>query len=228
MTLSNPQVMYLGIELLFTALFITDQLLRIIATNIKKGLKISYLSIVDTICNVISIFVILVWFSLSYLPMILENLNIFCHSLRLLRIIRHSRGLMMIICTLQVRIMDISFIISILFILIITFGSAIFISEYATSDIEHSYINSLPKSFYMVGTIITTVGYSDHKKPTSSLSWFFVTLACISSIIIMFLPIPLLARSFYLYYNVAKVKAFELATPLERRLFEKRKRIFAM
>lgn len=135
---------------------------------------------------------------------IIRNFNVF-YVLRLTRTFRplkFSYVMQVFTQTLKASSRELYFLMFILGILVITYGS---VAYFAERDQEGTLFTSIPASFWWAVVTMTTVGYGD-MHPKTLAGKMIGSVCAISGVLMIALPVSVVASNFSLYNSYAKVK----------------------
>lgn len=134
----------------------------------------------------------------------IKNFNVF-YVLRLTRTFRplkFSYVMQVFTQTLKASSRELYFLMFILGILVITYGS---VAYFAERDQEDTLFTSIPASFWWAVVTMTTVGYGD-MHPKTLAGKLIGSVCAISGVLMIALPVSVVASNFSLYNSYAKVK----------------------
>lgn len=134
----------------------------------------------------------------------IRNFNVF-YVLRLTRTFRplkFSYVMQVFTQTLKASSRELYFLMFILGILVITYGS---VAYFAERDEKDTLFTSIPASFWWAVVTMTTVGYGDMHPRTMS-GKLIGSVCAISGVLMIALPVSVVASNFSLYNSYAKVK----------------------
>jgi len=134
----------------------------------------------------------------------IRNFNVF-YVLRLTRTFRplkFSYVMQVFTQTLKASSRELYFLMFILGILVITYGS---VAYFAERDEKDTLFTSIPASFWWAVVTMTTVGYGD-MYPKTLAGKLVGSVCAISGVLMIALPVSVVASNFSLYNSYAKVK----------------------
>ena len=191
-------------------LFFIELLLRFSVCPCKAKFFISFFNLID-ILAVLPMFTFCVlhliipnfWMYLDLtLAYYLVGLTTIFRSVRIMKMVKHNRGLQILCLALKASGREL-----ILLILLVAIGMLIFSTMIYLVELSDPYtFPSIPTGFWWSIITMTTVGYGD-VVPVTSFGCIVGVMCAISGMLITGLPIPVIASNFHLYYTYAKLKA---------------------
>merc|ERR1712002_374715 len=121
--------------------------------------------------------------------------------LRVLKLIKHNRGLRVLLLALAASYKELLLLFLLIFIATVIFATLIF---YAELDKEGNFEN-IPSGFWWSIITMTTVGYGD-VVPSTNIGYVVGCVCALCGMFITGLPIPIIASNFNLYYSHAKLR----------------------
>lgn len=129
------------------------------------------------------------WPSARTLVLLLETFA----TIRILKIVRYSEGMRILVLTVASGIRDLGLLITFAVTVVILFSSAVFFVEF--NEGENSDFQSIPDTFWWAIITICTVGYGD-KVPTTSTGKFFGAICAVLGTVTIALPLFRFAAHF--------------------------------
>lgn len=144
-------------------------------------------------------------------PSLESNLGLyFFNALRLIRIFRilklarHVSGLKILGHTIKASAHELMFLILVLGIGILVFGSLIYYAEQIDENEVNDFID-IPMGFWWAIVTMTTLGYGD-MHPRSGVGYAVGAICSVCGVLMIALPVPVIVNNFTLYYSHAQAK----------------------
>ena len=203
LTGTNPYM--IAVDYFCYCFFTLELLLRIIFCEDKRFFFRSFLNIVDIMALIpfyIELIVNGVYGKDIYKKSILDVL-LFTRIIRIFRVfrlIRHHRGLQILVFTIRASMKEI-----LLLLLFLGIGMVIFASLIYYADQASGTFKSIPHSFWWAVITMTTVGYGD-VVPTTP--WGFAIGSCcaVSGVLVIAFTVPVIVNNFLLIYQYVQFK----------------------
>ena len=168
------------IEWIFSVLFMIEYILRIYSINNRLKYILSFYGIIDFLSILPAL--VLLFYANAHSLLLLRALRLM-RIFRILKLTRYMSQGQIIIRALKASKEKILVFIFFIFLLVILFGSLIYLIE---GDINPKF-DSIPRSIYWAIVTITTVGYGDIS-PVTPLGQFLASLIMISGYAILAVP----------------------------------------
>lgn len=176
------------LEWVFTLLFTVEYALRLYCSPSTKGYAFSFFGLVD-LCSILPTYIAFLWPGSVYL-IVIRSMRV----LRVFRILKLARYMgeanLLVSALLEARHKIFVFLYGLL-ILIIIFGSLMFLVE----GQEHGFDN-IPKSIYWAIVTITTVGYGDIA-PQTAVGQFIAAAAMVVGYAIIAVPFGIISSEIW-------------------------------
>ena len=197
---SSPQYQVLFvIEAVAVSWFTIDLLLRFICSPNR----IKFLKTLQNWADLIAIIPFYLTVSTRH-SKIIKNFNILYifRLTRTFRALKFSYVMQVFTQTLRASSRELHFLIFILGIEVIVYGT---IAYYCERNVSNSQFTSIPSAFWYALVTMTTVGYGD-MTPKTLPGKFLGCIAALSGVLMIALPVSVVASNFSLYNSYAKVK----------------------
>jgi len=177
---------FFTVESICVIIFTVELLVRFYVCPKKKKFMLDAMNVIDTLA-ILPYYITLIVTSFGVDPSYIQILKVL-RVIRILKLTRNSRRLRCLLLTLRRCAVDIIFLYCICFLAIILFGTAVYYLELMEGDPKFS---SIPESFWYICVTLMTVGYGD-VVPSSVLGKFVGSVCCVSGVVLLALPIPIL------------------------------------
>ena len=198
---SPTKPIYVMLDMFCTIFFTVEWLARLTFCPRKAKFFMRFLNILDLVA-VLPFYVELVVHSINiqekYEHNLLDKLFLLyiLRIFRVFRLVRHSKGFQVLAYTLQASWREILLLLFCLTILMLIFGSLIYVAELGKTDT----FQSIPHAFWWAVVTMTTVGYGD-MYPTTDWGYFVGSMCAVSGVLVIAFTVPTMVNNFLLFYN---------------------------
>lgn len=188
------------IDLVCYTFFTIEFMLRFVFCPRRKLFFTSGLNLVDLL-TLIPFYVEIIIHTLSpkelYKSSVLDAIFVMriLRVCRVFRLVRHNKGLQVLVYTIQASAREIFLLLMFLGIGTLVFASLIFYTDHHTKDFE-----SIPHGFWWAIVTMTTVGYGD-MVPESDLGHLVGSFCAIGGVLMIAFTVPVIVNNFLQFYQ---------------------------
>lgn len=125
--------------------------------------------------------------------------------MRLLKLLRHSSGLRILIHTFKASVRELILLIFFLALFIIVFASLIFYAERLQYNPENDFV-SIPNGLWWAVVTMTTIGYGD-MTPKTYVGMFVGSACALMGVLTIALPVPVIVSNFTMFYTHTQARS---------------------
>lgn len=222
-SLTKPNAVVVGVDLLLTVFFIIDQILRFAASCNKKVFFTSILNINDLFCNIVTLIFFLYFLIENDFPNVVEFIAYLARVLRILRLLRPCRSPIMIFYTICLRVDDVVFILGLLSVVTVSSGALLYIFDFYSQVLgEIPAVRTVLAGYFISSTTFSGLGGVPFK-PSSSWSYTVTALIITFSLFLIVMHYSALTETLVLFFPAVKRQLFEQLSPKDRYLAMRKK-----
>ncbi len=198
------------INTILTFFFLAELIIRFIVWPDKLKFFLSLFNIIDLV-SVIPLAVVAVinlvdacYFVANDVVMAyyVASISSVFRCLRVLKLIKHNRGLRVLTLALQASAREIILLLLLVCMAMVIFATTIYYAELSSQTLN---FRSIPSGFWWSIITMTTVGYGD-VVPQTLVGCIIGGVCALCGMFVTGLPIPVIASNFNLYYTYAKLR----------------------